>query len=192
MSLQLGRAEVAGLVAAARKVGDDDPAQPRVLAALAEQLIDAQQPDEARECGEQALAAARRHRDLIAEAGALVTVAALAARRGELAAQLPRLAEAQAIAEQAGAAAATARPALEASVLEAHGQHERAATAARRGLAAAAAAGLARTVGAVHAANLAEALTWLGRWDEAMEVIDHALSLLPPAGSGCSCCAWPA
>ena len=184
MSLQLGRAEVAGLVAAAGKVGDDDPAQPRVLAALAEQLIDAQQPDEARECGEQALAAARRHRDLIAEAGALVTVAALAARRGELAAQLPRLAEAQAIAEQAGAQQLLPRALhLEASVLEAHGQHERAAAAARRGLAAAAAAGLARTAGAVHAANLAEALTWLGRWDEAMEVIDHALSLLPPAGS---------
>lgn len=184
MSLQLGRAEVAGLVAAARKVGDDDPAQPRVLAALAEQLIDAQQPDEARECGEQALAAARRHRDLIAEAGALVTVAALAARRGELAAQLPRLAEAQAIAEQAGAQLLLLRALhLEASVLEAHGQHERAAAAARRGLAAAVAAGLARTADAVHAANLAEALAWLGRWDEAMEVIDHALSLLPPAGS---------
>jgi GNAT superfamily N-acetyltransferase len=140
MSLQLGHADVTGLAAAAGKVGDDDQARPRVLAALAEQLIDGQQPDEAYECGEQALAAARRHRDLTAEAGALVTVAALAARRGELAAQLPRLAEAEAIAEQAGARQLLLRALhWEASVLEAHGQHERAAAAARRGLAAAAA-----------------------------------------------------
>ena len=113
MSLQLRRAEVAGLRAAADKVADDDPARPRVLAALAEQLIDAQQPDEARERGEQALAAARRRRDLVVEAGALATVAALAARRGELAAPLAGLAEARAIAEQGdGAATAHARPAI--------------------------------------------------------------------------------
>ncbi len=59
----------------------------------------------------------------------------------------------------------------EGSVLEAHGEHERAA-----------AAGLTRTAGAVHAVTLAQALTALGRWDEAVEVTDHALSLLPPAG----------
>ena len=67
-------------------------------------------------------------------------------------------------------------------MLEAYGQHERAAEAARRGITAAAAAGLARTSGVSHAASLAEALTSLGRWDEALEVTEHALSLLPPAG----------
>jgi hypothetical protein len=30
--------------------------------------------------------------------------------------------------------------------------------------------------------TLAQALTALGRWDEALEVTSHALSLLPPAG----------
>lgn len=36
--------------------------------------------------------------------------------------------------------------------------------------------------GAGLAVNLAEALTSLGRWDEALEVTEHALNLLPPAG----------
>ncbi len=182
MSLQLRRADVAGLRAAADKVADDDPARPRVLAALAEQLMDAQMTDEARERGEEALAATRRRRDLVAEAGALATVAALAARRGELAAALAGLAEARAIAEQADAELLLMRVLQwEASVLEAYGQHERSASAARRGIRAAAAAGLARTSGATHAAYLAEALTSLGRWDEALEVIEHALGLLPAA-----------
>jgi DNA-binding CsgD family transcriptional regulator len=145
--------------------------------------MDAQLPEEARERGEQALAAARRSRDLIAEASALVTVAALAARRGELAAQLPRLAEARTIAEQAGDMLLLLRALQwEASVLEAYGEHERAAGAARRGVAAATAAGLARTAGAAHAVTLARALAALGRWDEALEVTERALSLLPPAG----------
>jgi DNA-binding CsgD family transcriptional regulator len=183
MSLQLRRPDLARLRQAADRVGEDDPARPRVLAALAEQLMDAQLPGEAYECGEQALAAARRARDLTTEASALVTVAALAARRGELAAQLPRLAEAQAIAGQAGMQPLLLRALRwEGSVLEAHGEHERAAAVARRGIAAAAAAGLTRTAGAVHAVTLAQALTALGRWDEAVEVTDHALSLLPPAG----------
>ncbi len=183
MSLQLRRPDLARLRQAAGRVAEDDPARPQVLAALAEQLMDAQLPEDTYECGEQALAAARRARDLITEASALVTVAALAARRGELAAQLPRLAEARAIAEQAGMQSLLLRALRwEASVLEAHGGHERAAAAARRGIAAATAAGLARTAGAVHAVTLAQALAALGRWDEALEVTGHALSLLPPAG----------
>ena len=40
--------------------------------------------------------------------------------------------------------------------------------------------GLARTSGAVLAINLAEPLVSLGRWDEAGEVIERALQLLPP------------
>src|SRR5437773_6057651 len=70
----------------------------------------------------------------------------------------------------------------EASLLEAHGEHKWAVEIARRGIAAATEAGLARTSGAAHASNLVEALTSLGRWDEALEVIDHALDLLPSPG----------
>ena len=183
MSLQLRRPDLARLRRAAGAVADNDPARPRVLAALAEQLMNAQLPGEAYEQGQRALAAALRARDLITEASALVTVAALAARRGELAAQLPRLAEARAIAEQAGMTPLLLRALQwQASVLEAYGEHERSAEVARHGIATAAAAGLARTSGVVHAVTLAEALTALGRWDEALEVTGHALSLLPPAG----------
>ena len=42
--------------------------------------------------------------------------------------------------------------------------------------------GLARTSGALLAINLAEPLISLGRWDEALEVIEHALRALPAAG----------
>ena len=183
MSLQLRRPDLARLREAAGMVAEDDPAQPQVLAALAEQLMNAQLPEEAYECGEQALAAARRARDLTTEASALVTVAALAARRGELATQLPKLAEARSIAEQAGMPPLLLRALQwEASLLEAYGEHERSAETAARGIATATSAGLARTSGAVHAVTLAQALTSLGRWDEALEVTEHALGLLPPAG----------
>jgi DNA-binding CsgD family transcriptional regulator len=183
MSLQLNRPDVTGLQEAADAVADDDPARPRVLAALAEQLLDVQLPEEAYERGEEALAAARRSRDQVAEASALITVATVSARRGELAAQLPRLAEARAIAEQAGADRLLLRAMQwEASLLEGYGEHERAAAAARHGIAAAATAGLARTAGAMQATSLVWALTSLGRWDEAGEVIEHALGTLPPPG----------
>lgn len=183
MSLQLNRPDVTGLEEAADAVADDNPARPRVLAALAEQLLDVQLPEEAYERGEEALAAARRGRDRVAEASALVTVATVSARRGELDAQLPRLAEARAIAEQAGADRLLLRAVQwEASLLEGYGEHERAAATARQGIAAAATAGLARTAGAMHATSLVWALTSLGRWDEAGEVIEHALGMLPPPG----------
>jgi len=183
MSLQLRRADVAGLGEAADKVADADPARPRVLAALAEQLMDAQLPEETYERGEQALAAARRGGDRVAEASALITVAAVSALRGDLASQLPRLAEARAIAEEAGSDRLLMRAVyMESSFLEGYGEHQRAAATARHGIAAAAAAGLARTAGVMHATSLAFALTSLGRWDEAGEVIEHALGMLPAPG----------
>jgi DNA-binding NarL/FixJ family response regulator len=183
MSLQLRRPDVAGLGEAADKVADVDPARPRVLAALAEQLMDAQLP-ETYERGEQALAAARRGGDRVAEASALITVAAFSALHGDLTSQLPRLAEAGAIAVKAGSHRLVMRAMyLESSFLEGYGQHERAAAAARRGIASSAAAGLARTAGAMQATSLAFALTSLGRWDEAGEVLEHALGMLPPPGT---------
>jgi DNA-binding CsgD family transcriptional regulator/tetratricopeptide (TPR) repeat protein len=184
MSLQLRRVDVAALGVAADKVADADPARPRVLAALAEQLVDAQLRDEAHERGEQALAAARRRGDRGAEASALITVAAASAMRGDLAAQLPRLREARAIAEEAGSDRLLMRAVyLESSFLEGHGEHARAAAAARHGIATAAAAGLARTEGAMHATSLAFPLTSLGHWHEALEVIENALGMLPPPSS---------
>jgi DNA-binding CsgD family transcriptional regulator len=60
------------------------------------------------------------------------------------------------------------------------GEFERAARAARRGIADAERHGLARTSGAFLAINLAEPLWYLGRWDEAVEVTGRALDLAPP------------
>jgi DNA-binding CsgD family transcriptional regulator len=68
----------------------------------------------------------------------------------------------------------------ESHVLEGVGEHERAAQAARQGMARAREYGLARVVGTILAANLAEPLVSLGRWDEAADVIEHALELSPP------------
>ncbi|GAA0913511.1 helix-turn-helix transcriptional regulator [Nonomuraea longicatena] len=64
--------------------------------------------------------------------------------------------------------------------LEGAGRHEEAAKVARRGIADAAQYGVARTAGTFLAINLAEPLVSLGRWDEAAEVIEHALDLVPP------------
>ena len=62
-------------------------------------------------------------------------------------------------------------------------EHERAVQVARQGVASAGEYGLARTTGALLAANAAEPLVSLGRWDEAAEVIEHALEMSPPLGT---------
>ncbi len=53
-------------------------------------------------------------------------------------------------------------------------------TAARRGIGEAAEVGLARTLGVRAATHLATALTAHGSWDEALEVLSHAVDLRPP------------
>jgi len=68
----------------------------------------------------------------------------------------------------------------ESDSLEGAGRHEEAARVAREGIALAERYGLARTSGTFLAMNLAEPLMSLGRWDEALEVIEHALELAPP------------
>ena len=64
--------------------------------------------------------------------------------------------------------------------MRALGEHEQ-AQSARQGAKSAGEYGLARTAGTLLAANAAE-LTSLGRWDEAADVIEHALELSPPPG----------
>src|SRR5215831_16372178 len=68
----------------------------------------------------------------------------------------------------------------ESHVLEGMGEHGRAAEVARAGIASARDFGLARSTGTFLAINVAEPLVSLGRWDEAIEVIEHALALSPP------------
>ena len=96
---------------------------------------------------------------------------------------LDLLEQARALAEQAQAHGALLRAATyESHLLEGVGEHERAAQAARQGVASAREYGLARGTGTLLAANVAEPLMSLGRWDEAGDVIEYALELSPPPG----------
>jgi ATP/maltotriose-dependent transcriptional regulator MalT len=90
-------------------------------------------------------------------------------------------ADARRLAAEADAYNAIMRSAIsESDVLEGAGRHEQAAQVARDGVAEAERYGLARTSGTFLSINLAEPLVSLGRWDEALEVIEHALELTPP------------
>ena len=127
------------------------------------------------------MAVARQAGDPATEAAALVTLACAEPLSGNMERARALLAEARAVAVRANAYQPLLRVAItESDMLEGMGQHEQAAAVARAGITAARDYGLARTSGAVLAINLAEPLVSLGRWDEAGEVIERVLQLLPP------------
>lgn len=134
---------------------------------------------------EDALRLARELGNVDAEAQALANMAMIEAGRSQVAASdsepFRLLTQAREVAQRARAY----HPALKLVINETHllcgaGEFELAARAARRGIADAERHGLARTGGAFLAINLAEPLWYLGRWDEALEVTEHALDLAPP------------
>jgi DNA-binding CsgD family transcriptional regulator len=138
---------------------------------------------EARVLAEEALQVARQAGDKATEAHALTTL-------GELhfyehgAVSLELLDQARTLAGQAHAYDALLRASINQShLLEGAGEHERAAQVAQEGVASAREYGLARDEGTLLAANLAEPLIALGRWDEAAGVIEQALELSPPPGT---------
>jgi DNA-binding CsgD family transcriptional regulator/tetratricopeptide (TPR) repeat protein len=176
----------ADLREAARLVPADppSPARARVLEALAHDIH--HRPGgwddaEFRAHAEEAVAVARQAGDAATEAAALITLACAAPLSENMERIRTLLAEARAVAVRADAYQPLLRADItESDLLEGMGQHELAATVARAGITAARQYGLARTSGAVLAINLAEPLVSLGRWDEASEVIERALQLLPP------------
>ena len=187
LKYQLGGDDYAAdLREAARLVPVDPPtpARARVLEALAHDIH--HRPGgwddaEFRAHAEEAVAVARQAGDPATEAAALVTLACAEPLTGNMERPRALLAEARTVAVRANAYQPLLRVAItESDMLEGMGQHELAATVARAGIAAARDYGLARTSGAVLAVNLAEPLVSLGRWDEAGEVIERALQLLPP------------
>lgn len=138
---------------------------------------------EFRQMAEEALAIARQVGDAGTEAAALTTLTWAVPPSGPGSLEQVRALFAEA--RERAAAAQDHQQLLytaisESDLLEGLGQHEEAAGVAREGLAAARQYGLARTIGATLAINLAEPLTSLGRWDEASEVIERALQFLPP------------
>jgi DNA-binding CsgD family transcriptional regulator/tetratricopeptide (TPR) repeat protein len=64
-------------------------------------------------------------------------------------------------------------------VLELLGRHQEAADAAREGMALAGRVGLARSLGAFLAGNLAESLLRMGRWTEAEQLATQAVNAMP-------------
>jgi DNA-binding CsgD family transcriptional regulator len=132
----------------------------------------------------EALALARQAGDTTSEVNALLTLGIGTAAPGYQASPgseaLALIAEARALAGRIGDWQSYLRAAiLESHLLEGAGEHERAAEVARQGVRDAEATGLARALGTFLAINLAESLTALGRWDDALEVVERALELGP-------------
>ena len=177
----LGRAgELDDLSAAVRIAPPGHPVRAVVLCALASRLLSVPRSDEAEEAAAEALDIARAAGDARIEAQALILLAGRRVRRGDLAAELPRLAEAEEAAARLGAHGVRLQAiATQATVLVAFGEYERAAERARHGIAVAQSIGLARTHGVVSGSLLATALIEAGRWDEATSAVEHALDHTP-------------
>jgi len=159
--------------------GLDDAARARVLVSEAK-CAEPHEPG-AWVAAEEALALAQQAGVAATQVSALCELACFEAQAGNDGVAMERLTEAQALAGRTRAF----RPLLQVAVSESHvleglGEHERAASVARAGIVRARDYGLARSTGTFLAINVAEPLVALGRWDEAIEVIEHALALSPP------------
>ena len=162
------------------QAGLDDAARARVLLSEARYLAQPYSP-QAKIAATEALTLARQQGAAETQVSALCELAMIEANDGRDAAALRLFGEARAVAERSGALRPLVHAAInESHVLEGIGEHERAAQLARDGITRAADYGLARTTGTFLAINVAEPLVSLGRWDEATEVIEHALALSPP------------
>ncbi|MGJ6964954.1 ATP-binding protein [Streptosporangium sp. G11] len=136
---------------------------------------------------EEAMRIAQEVGDADVEAHALVTLTWARCRYSHMEDQIAAFARAREMAGRASTYNALMRAVIsESDALEGAGWHERAAEVARRGIAEAETYGLARTSGAFLAINLAEPLVSLGRWDEASQVVEHALEAGPPSPYGAS------
>jgi DNA-binding CsgD family transcriptional regulator/tetratricopeptide (TPR) repeat protein len=159
--------------------GVADAARARVLVTMASYAGQPYGP-EALAAAQEALTLARQASDATTEAAALLELAALRSWAGDNRAAQKMLAQARAVAGRAGAYDSLLQAVIkESHVLEGMGEHERAAKVAQAGIASAQDYGLARSSGTFLAINVAESLFSLGRWDEAMDVIEHALALSP-------------
>ncbi|WP_239137720.1 helix-turn-helix transcriptional regulator [Sphaerisporangium rufum] len=139
--------------------------------------------DEAEPLAEEARLLARQVGDVETEAQAMLTLTWYRSLDfSQMASQVGAYERAREVAAKSDGWSVVMRAAIsESDSLEGAGMHEQAAKVARRGMADAESYGLARSSGAFLAINLAEPLVSLGRWDEALEVIDRALEVGPPA-----------
>ncbi|MFA1543384.1 helix-turn-helix transcriptional regulator [Actinomadura monticuli] len=130
----------------------------------------------ARDAAQESLAIARRLGDPVAEAEALITLfcADFDYGRGD------DLAKVEAAADRAGNHPVLLRHyVIKSHFLEGAGRHAEAAAVAAHGKEMAREYGVVRTQGTFLSINQAEPLVSLGRWDEAMAVMNHALEQDP-------------
>ncbi|GAA3681282.1 hypothetical protein GCM10022224_051940 [Nonomuraea antimicrobica] len=168
---------------AAARVPDDQPRlRGQVLETLSRMLHRPQDWPEKLAAAQLAMEIGHAVGDANVEAHALISLTWARARYSEIESQLGAFAEARRIASRSDAFNALMRCAIsESDALEGAGRHERAAQVARDGVEEAGQYGLARTSGTFLSINLAEPLVSLGRWDEALQVVEGALDLAPPA-----------
>lgn len=141
--------------------------------------------DEANAHAKEALRLARLAGDPASEANALITGAGVPGEPGDPertpAATRANFERARELAHGVGRYDILLRASTnESHILEGEGEHALAVEVARAGIDLAPELGLARSQGTFLTLNLAEPLISLGRWDEADQVLDAALALVPP------------
>lgn len=153
------------------------PERARALATLGNYVRLSTDIDEARKAAAESLAVARALGDPVSEADALIT--GFCADVDYL--DEDHLAEVEKTAEGTGNQRILLRfHVIKSHFLEGAGRHEEAAEVAERGIELAREFGVARTQGTFLCINQAEPLVSLGRWDEALRVLNHAREQDPP------------
>ncbi|GAA2132072.1 LuxR family transcriptional regulator [Actinomadura napierensis] len=154
----------------------------RVLSALATYVRFSTDIPEARAAAAESLAIARRLADPVAEAQALITLFCADIDYSEY----PDLSTGDTLAdvERAALASGDHHSVLRFYVIKSHflegaGRHEEAAAVAAQGKELAGEYGVSRTQGTFLCINQAEPLVSLGRWDEALAVMNHAMEQEP-------------
>ncbi|GAA4241534.1 LuxR family transcriptional regulator [Actinomadura meridiana] len=165
-----------------RAAADALPADPptvlraRALATLANYVRVTVDMETGRRAAAEALETARRLGDPVTEAEALVTAFCVDIDYASDA----MLAEVEDAAEHSGNHRVLLRYyVIKSHFLEGAGRHEEAAAVAGRGTELAREYGVARTQGTFMSINQAEPLVSLGRWDEALAVLNHAVEQDP-------------
>jgi DNA-binding CsgD family transcriptional regulator/tetratricopeptide (TPR) repeat protein len=158
-----------------------DPLRSRLLSALAAACIGAHRHDEGRRYATEALRLADQLDDDSLRAPALLVIAASDGIAGQLERARRAFAEARRLAEAVGdehTFLITFQ--WEAGHLEAAGRYEEAIELADAGQRAARRLGQTRSRGSMLALARATPLRMLGRWDEALRIVDDALADSPP------------
>ncbi|NVI87127.1 AAA family ATPase [Actinomadura sp. BRA 177] len=169
---------VEDLRAAVEALPADPPSvlRARVLSTLANYVRITTDISQARSVAGESLAIARKLGDPVAEAEALIALFCADTDYG----YDDDLAEVEAAADRAGHHPVLLRYyVIKSHFLEGAGRHAEAAAVAQRGKELAREYGVARTQGTFLSINQAEPLVSLGRWDEAMHVMNHALEQDP-------------